>query len=94
MFVSLKNDEEYSDFSNVEAQEDFLATEEFPEGSFGSSKGKTESVKNKSTPWEDGQQYISGFTYENHTLHKDIPRQFPGAHPTHHEKDQDTEAND
>jgi hypothetical protein len=94
--MSLKNDEEYSDFSNVEAQEDFLATEEFPEGSFGSSKGKTEAVKNKSTPWEDGQQYTSGFTYENRTLHKDIPRQFPGAHPTHYEKekDKDTQSND
>lgn len=93
MKVSLKNDEEYSDFSNVETQEDFLAAEEFPEGSFGSPKGKTEAVKNKSTPWEDSQQYTSSFTYENRTLHKDIPRQFPGAHPTHSEKDRDTELN-
>jgi hypothetical protein len=90
--VSPKNkDEYYTDFSNVETQRTFLAAEEYPEGPFGSPTGKTEIVENKSTPWKHGQQYYSNFTYENRNLHQDLPRQDPGAHPIHDEKDKNTE---
>jgi len=86
-----RKDEEYTDFSNVETQKTFLTAEEFPEGPFGSSINKTKPVSNKDTPWKHGQQYYSNFTYENRTMHQDLPRQFPGAHPTHDEKDKHTE---
>jgi len=86
-----QKDEEYTDFSNVETQKTFLTAEEFPEGPFGSSIGKTKPVSNKDTTWKHGQQYYSNFTYENRTMHQDLPRQFPGAHPTHDEKSKETE---
>jgi len=72
---------------NIEKQKEFLAAEEFPEGPYGSPLGADEPVENKSTPWQDGQQFYSNFTYENRNLHQDLPRQYPGAHPTHDEKD-------
>lgn len=77
----------YSNLSNVEKQQEFLAAEEFPEGPYGSPIRAEEPVENKSTPWQEGQQYYSSFTYENRNLHQDLPRQYPGAHPTHDEKD-------
>lgn len=83
-----EKDKDYHDFSNVESQRNFLNVEEFPEGPFGSVIDKNKPVKNKNTPWKDGQQYTSSFTYENRQLHEDLPRQFPGAHPPHDEKDQ------
>lgn len=87
-----EKDKQYTDFSNVEAQRNFLTSEEFPEGPFGSSINKDKPVENKDTPWEEGQQFYSSFTYENRNLHEDLPRQFPGAHPTHDDKDKETEA--
>ncbi|MGM7724532.1 hypothetical protein [uncultured Metabacillus sp.] len=87
----LSNDEEYTDFSNVETQRNFLTAEEFPEGSFGSPIGKNKKVENKNTPWQHGQQFYSAFTYENRILHEDMPRQFPNAHPPHDEKSINTE---
>jgi hypothetical protein len=85
-----EKDKEYSDFSNVESQRNFMNSEEFPEGPFGSSFNKNKPVENKHTPWKEGQQYTSSFTYENRNLHEDLPRQFPGSHPPHDEKDEDT----
>jgi hypothetical protein len=87
----MSKDEEYTDFSNVETQRNFLTAEEYPEGAYGSPRGKSEKVENKNTPWKDGQQYYSNFTYENRTMHQDLPRQYPGAHPTHDEKDKEQE---
>lgn len=87
----MSRDEEYTDFSNVETQRNFLTSEEFPEGPVGSPIAKNEPVSNKETPWVDGQQYYSNFAYENRTMHQDLPRQFPGAHPPHDEKDKNTE---
>lgn len=80
-------EKKYSNLSNVEKQKEFLAAEEFPEGPYGSPIGAEKPVENKSTPWQEGQQYYSNFTYENRNLHQDLPRQYPGAHPTHDEKD-------
>ncbi|MDC3418212.1 hypothetical protein [Aquibacillus salsiterrae] len=84
-------DEKYTDFSNVETQRTFLAAEEYPEGAFGSPKGKNVPVENKDTPWKEGQQYYSNFTYENRNFHEDLPRQVPGAHPTHDEDGKERE---
>ncbi|MDQ0155308.1 hypothetical protein [Robertmurraya andreesenii] len=83
------NDEEktvYTDFSNVEVQKNFLTAEEFPEGAYGSPIHANDPVQNKETPWKAGQQFYSNFTYENRSLHEDLPRQMAGAHPTHDEK--------
>ena len=82
-----KDTEQYSDFSNVEKQRDYLTAEEFPEGPFGSPIRKNEPVQNKSTPWEEGQRHYSAFNYEFKSLHQDIPRQMPGSHPPHDDPD-------
>ncbi|GGH75153.1 hypothetical protein JOD43_000583 [Pullulanibacillus pueri] len=86
-----KEEKKYTDFANVEDQRKLLATEEFPEGSFGTPRNSDTPVENKETPWEEGQQFTSGFTYENRTLHQGLPRQFPGAHPPHDNPDDDKE---
>ncbi|MBM7583499.1 hypothetical protein JOC86_000036 [Bacillus pakistanensis] len=87
----MAKDKEYTDVSNVETQRNFLTSEEYPEGPYGSPIGKHEEVENKSTPWQEEQQYYSAFTYENRNLHQDLPRQVPGAHQTHDEKDKNEE---
>ncbi|MCY7912519.1 hypothetical protein [Bacillus haynesii] len=79
------------EMSNVETQRNFLTAEEFPEGAYGAAQGKDEPVKNKNTPWKEDQQYYSNFTYEFRNLHQGMPRQYPGAHPTHDEEDQNEE---
>ncbi|AKQ74237.1 MULTISPECIES: hypothetical protein [Bacillus] len=79
------------EISNVETQRNFLTAEEFPEGAYGAAQGKDEPVENKSTPWKEGQQYYSNFAYEFRNLHQGTPRQYPGAHPTHDEEDQNEE---
>ncbi|BAB07056.1 hypothetical protein E2L07_12095 [Halalkalibacterium halodurans] len=87
--MSEKNKQKYTDFSNVETQRDFLAAEEYPEGPYGSPRGKTKPVENKSTPWEEGQQFYSNLAYENRNLHQDLPRHDPAAHATHDELDKE-----
>ncbi|SFB12622.1 MULTISPECIES: cytosolic protein [unclassified Bacillus (in: firmicutes)] len=83
------DDDLYSDFSNVEKQRNYLIPEDLPEGPYGSPRGKTEPVQNKSTPWEKGQRYQSAFNYEFKSLHQDLPRQMEGAHPPHDDPDKD-----
>lgn len=87
-----KEEEKYTDFANVETQRLFLTSEEYPEGPYGSPTNELEMVENKETPWKEGQQFYSGFAYEFRNLHEGIPRQFPGAHPTHDNPKQDKEA--
>ena len=87
-----KEEKQYSDFANVVNQNMFLAWEEFPEGSYGQQDSEGERpVTNKDTPWVEGQTYISNFTYEDRTLHQDIPREYPGTHPTHDNPDEEQE---
>ena len=74
-----KDSKSYFDLSNVEKQKNFLTAEEFPEGPFGSPRGKDEPVENKSTPWQEGQRFYSAFNYEDKTFHQNIPRQMDGA---------------
>ncbi|MFC4323513.1 cytosolic protein [Litchfieldia salsa] len=85
------HNETYTDFSNVETMRKFLVPEQTPEGPYGAPVGKDTPVQSKTTPWKDGQTYYSAFTYENRTMHQDLPRQFPGAHPTHDDPTKDTE---
>lgn len=87
-----KDTEQYHDFSNVEAQRNFLTVEDLPEGPYGSPRGKNAPVENKSTPWEKGQRYYSAFNYEYKSLHEDLPRQMDGAHPPHDDPETDTQA--
>jgi hypothetical protein len=86
-----KENQSYTDFSNVETGRNFLVPETLPEGPYGSPIGKKTPVENKSTPWKEGQRYYSAFNYENKSLHEDIPRQMPGAHPPHADPDRNEE---
>lgn len=86
-----KEEIRYTDFSNVETMKDFLTSEEFPEGPTGAPTGEDTPVENKSTSWKQGQRYYTPFNYEFKSLHQDLPRQFPGAHPTHDDKDENAE---
>lgn len=81
--------QQYSDFANVEAGRNYLTPEQLPEGPYGAPRNKDKAVENKSTPWHEGQRYFSAFNYEFKSLHEDLPRQFPEAHPTHDHPDKD-----
>ena len=82
-----RDKEEYHDFSNVEAMHNYVTPEITPEGPYGAPRGKDTPVENKTTPWREDQRYYSAFNYENKELHDDLPRQHPGAHPIHDEKE-------
>ncbi|MEI5907842.1 cytosolic protein [Bacillus spongiae] len=77
------DDENYHDFSNVEAGKNNLIPEQLPEGPYGSPRGKDVPVQNKSTPWKNGQRYYSAFNYEFKSLHQGLPREMDGSHPPH-----------
>ncbi|MFD1708645.1 cytosolic protein [Siminovitchia sediminis] len=81
----------YTDVSNVETQRNFLIPEEYPEGAYGAPIGEDTPVENKSTPWKEGQRKYSAHNYENKSLHQNLPRQTPGAHPTHDDPNQEAE---
>jgi hypothetical protein len=72
----------YTDFSTVETQKNFYIPEDFPEGPYGSPRGEEEPVKGKSE-WRKGNRPYSAFNYEFKSFHQDLPREFPGSHPTH-----------
>ncbi|SDH62228.1 hypothetical protein SAMN05192534_10861 [Alteribacillus persepolensis] len=78
----------YTDFANVEVQRNYVFPETFPEGPYGSPVNKK---LGKTSPWTKNQRPYSRFTYENKTLHQNLPRQFPGAHPTHDDPDKHEE---
>ncbi|AZV45071.1 cytosolic protein [Peribacillus asahii] len=75
--------EKYYDFSNVEKQRNYIIPEDQPEGPYGAPRGADTPVEGKSTPWGEEQRSYSNFNYENKSLHENMPRQYPGAHPTH-----------
>jgi hypothetical protein len=83
-----KETKEYTDFSNVEDMRNYILPEDLPEGPYGSPRN---GQLGKSTPWEEGQRYYSAFNYENKSLHQDLPRKFPGAHPTHDDPEKNEE---
>ncbi len=84
-----QKERKYYNFSNVEKMENYIIPEEFPEGPYGSEKGKLDAVENKSTPWREGQRTYSAFNYEFKSLHQDLPRQIDGAHPPHDDPNKD-----
>lgn len=86
-----KEQREYSDFSNVEKQRNYLTAEDFPDGPYGSPIKRHDPVENKSTPFREEQRRYSAFNYENKTLHEDTPRQMEGAHPTHDDPERSME---
>lgn len=82
------NKSEYSDFAAAETMHNYLTPEQLPEGPYGS---PTDRPLGKSTPFDEDQRYYSAFNYENKSLHHDIPRQHPTAHPTHDDPEADRE---
>jgi hypothetical protein len=86
-----KEDISYTDVSTVETRKNFIIPEDLPEGSYGAPRGENTPVEGKSTPWEKGQRPYSNFNYEFKSFHQDLPREYPGAHPTHddHEENQE-----
>jgi hypothetical protein len=83
-----KEKKAYTDFSNVETKNNYVFPEDFPEGPYGSPQNK---ILGKTTPWRDGQRSMSAFNYEFKSLHQNLPRQDPGAHPTHDDPDKNEE---
>lgn len=81
----------YSNFSNVEQQQERLTTQELPEGAYGSPINADEPVQGKSTPWKEGQYQDSNFVYPDREFHDNRPRQYDGAHPLHDEPENSTE---
>ena len=86
-----KEKREYTDFSNVESMRNFILPEITPEGPYGAPRGKNTTVENKSSEWKEGQRYYSAFNYEFKSLHQNLPRQYPGAHPTHDDPEKNEE---
>ncbi|OEH93970.1 cytosolic protein [Bacillus solimangrovi] len=87
-----KEKAQYSDFSNVETQRNFLTPEQLPEGPYGAPRNKETPVINKSSSWKEGQRYYSAFNYEFKSLHQNLERKFPGAHPTHDDPNKNEES--
>lgn len=86
-----KEKREYTDFSNVEDMRNMVLPEIFPEGPYGAPRRKDEPVENKSSEWKEGQRYYSAYNYEFKSLHQNLPRQYPGAHPAHDDPEKNEE---
>jgi len=81
------NDKKYANFSNARNIHQDLIPEEYPEGAYGSPIRSDQPVYGKSTSWKEGQRRQSPFAYSYREIHKDLPRQAPGAHPVPREND-------
>lgn len=79
----------YTDFSNVETKNNYVFPEEYPEGPYRAAKQNKK--LGKTSPWHEGQRSMSAFNYEFKSLHQNLPRQDPGAHPTHDDPDKNEE---
>ncbi|SFS65598.1 hypothetical protein [Marininema halotolerans] len=79
----------FTDVGTVESQRNDVLPEEFPEGSYGSSRN--EATLGKQSPWLSTQHAAPRFTYEMRRFHEGIPRQIPGSHPTHDDPNQHDE---
>jgi hypothetical protein len=75
---------DYKELKTVESQRNEIIPEEFAEGPYGSPINKK---LGKTSPCEDDQFSISGFTYENREFHEDLDRRMPGSHPIHDDPD-------
>lgn len=83
-----KEQASYTDVSTVETKQNYYIPEEFPEGSYGSPVNKK---LGKTSEWREGQRPYSAFNYEFKSLHQNLPRQVPGAHPPHDDPDKNEE---
>lgn len=66
----------FTDVSTVESHRNDLTAEEFPEGPYGSDLQRE--TLGKSRPWRIDQRSAKPFDYENHALHEDMNRDYPG----------------
>jgi len=64
------------DVSTAESHQNDLIAEEFPEGPYGADL--VSKSLGKSSPWRMGQHAQSPYGYENKSLHKGLPRNYPG----------------
>ncbi|WP_027964344.1 hypothetical protein [Halalkalibacillus halophilus] len=65
------------DFTPVEKQQNYLASEEFPEGTYGEPVNQKPLKARKYNP---NQRYYTPFNYEFKELHADDPREAHNAH--------------
>ncbi len=85
----IERDRAFQDLSTVESQKDNLIPEEFPEGPYGSAINST--VLGKKGLYLESQRKTSAFNYEDKEFHEGIDRQYPGAHPTHDDPEENHE---
>lgn len=81
-----KNEEMHRELSTVKSLHSDLIPEEFPEGPYGAATH--EKKLGKSSPWRPGQHTTSAFTYEMREFHEGLPRESPGSHPTHDDREE------
>ncbi|MFD0671584.1 hypothetical protein [Cohnella sp. GCM10027633] len=65
-----------ADLETVESRRNDLASEEFPEGPYGSAM--TAPTLGKSAPWGEEQQSANPYDFENEALHAGLERDYPG----------------
>ncbi|GGE07118.1 hypothetical protein GCM10011571_05440 [Marinithermofilum abyssi] len=82
-----KRNTHYQDLGTVESLRNEVVPEEFPEGPYGAATN--EAHLGKSSPWRESQHAAPQFTYEMREFHEGIPRQVPGSHPTHDEREEE-----
>jgi hypothetical protein len=66
----------FVDIATVESQRNDLSLEEFPEGPVGAASSLGRIMKSSHRRKE--QRTSHRFGYENHNLHKNLPRNYPG----------------
>ncbi|RED66484.1 hypothetical protein [Cohnella phaseoli] len=71
-----ENKQPSTDLATVESQRNDLASEEFPEGPYGSPAPMH--AIGKSSPWRDDQRPPNPFSYENREFHAGMERGYPG----------------
>jgi len=75
----IKRKKDFDDLSTVESQKDNLIPEEFTEGPYGAATNH----KLGKDKYLESQRATSAFNYEYKDFHEGISRNYPGAHHTH-----------